>query len=159
MQPFASRVFFPPHNNIFEGNNKDSSKLLGISWFVLCLVAQQCPTLCNPMVCSPPGYSVHRDSLGKTTGAGCHALLQEIFLAEGSNPSLPHCRQILYRLSHQGSTMSWFIFLSNSEQHSIVWIYCTTVGLIIHQLKDIWVVSGLTVMNKTARNTCGQCFV
>ena len=26
---------------------------------VLCLVAQLCPTLCNPMDCSPPGSSVH----------------------------------------------------------------------------------------------------
>ena len=25
----------------------------------LCLVTQSCPTLCNPMVCSPPGSSVH----------------------------------------------------------------------------------------------------
>ena len=31
----------------------------------------------------------------------------------------------------------------------------TTVGL-IHQSKDIWVVSSLTVMNKTAINICGQ---
>ena len=26
---------------------------------MLCLVAQSCPTLCNPMDCSPPGPSVH----------------------------------------------------------------------------------------------------
>ena len=32
-----------------------------------------------------------------------HALLQGIFPTQGSNPSLPHCRQILYHLSHQGS--------------------------------------------------------
>ena len=37
---------------------------------------QSCPTFCNPMDCSPPGSSVHGDSLGKTTGVGCHALLQ-----------------------------------------------------------------------------------
>ena len=33
----------------------------------------------------------------------CHSLLQEIFLTQGLNPGLPHCRQTLYRLSHQGS--------------------------------------------------------
>ena len=33
----------------------------------------------------------------------CHALLQGIFPTQGSNPGLPHCRQILYHLSHQGS--------------------------------------------------------
>ena len=40
---------------------------------------QLCPTLCNPMDCSPPGSSVHGDSLSKNTGVGCHALLQGIF--------------------------------------------------------------------------------
>ena len=46
---------------------------------VLCLVAQSCPTLCNPMDCSPPGSSVHGDSLGKNTRVGCHAFLQGLF--------------------------------------------------------------------------------
>ena len=32
-----------------------------------------------------------------------HSLLQGIFLTQGSKPGLPHCRQILYHLSHQGS--------------------------------------------------------
>ena len=55
------------------------------------------------MVCSSPGSSVHGDSPGKNAGAGCHALLQGIFPTQGSKPGLPHCRQILYHLSHQGS--------------------------------------------------------
>ena len=38
---------------------------------------------------------------GKSTGVGCHFLLQGIFPTQGSNPSLPHCSQMLYRLSHQ----------------------------------------------------------
>ena len=45
---------------------------------VLYLVAQSCPTLCDPMACSPPGSSVHGDSPGMSTGVGCHALLQGI---------------------------------------------------------------------------------
>ena len=64
---------------------------------VLCLVTESCLTLCDPMDCSPPGSSVHRDSPGKNTGVGCHALLQGIFLTQG----LLHCSQILYCLSHQ----------------------------------------------------------
>ena len=40
---------------------------------------------------------------GKSIEVGCHFLLQRIFLTQGSNPSLLHCRQILYQLSHQGS--------------------------------------------------------
>ena len=72
-------------------------------FFVLCLVAQSCPALCNPMDCSPPGSSVHGDSPGKNTGVGCHALLQRIFPTQGLNPGLPHCRWIPCHLSHQGS--------------------------------------------------------
>ena len=34
---------------------------------------------------------------------GCHALLQEIFPTKGSNPGLPHCRRIVYQLTHKGS--------------------------------------------------------
>ena len=67
-------------------------------------VAQSCPTLCDPMDCNPPGSSVHGDSPGKNAEVGCHALLQGIFLAQGLNQGLLHCRQILYQLSHKGST-------------------------------------------------------
>ena len=44
--------------------------------------------ICNPVDYSPPGSSVHGDSPGKNTGVGCHALLQGIFLTQGSNPRL-----------------------------------------------------------------------
>ena len=70
---------------------------------MLCLVVQSCPTLGEPMNCSPPGSSVHGDSQGKHTGLGCHAPLHWIFPTQGLNPGLPHCRWILYLLSHQGS--------------------------------------------------------
>ena len=59
------------------------------SWFVLvCLVTQLCPTLWDPMDCSPSGSSVHGDSPGKNTGVGCHAPLQGIFPTEGLNPRI-----------------------------------------------------------------------
>ena len=47
-------------------------------------------------------------SPGKNTGMGCHFLLQGIFPTQGSNPDLLHCRQILYRLSHQRSPPGWW---------------------------------------------------
>ena len=84
----------------FAGSNRYISDML-IS--VLCLVALLCPIHGNPMDCSSPGSSVHGDSPGKNTGVGCHALLQGIFPTQGSNPGLPHCRPILYRLSNHGS--------------------------------------------------------
>ena len=66
-------------------------------------IAQSCPTVCNPMDCSLPHSSVHGIFPGKSTGVGCQILLQRIFPTQGSNPGLPHCRQTLYHLSHQGS--------------------------------------------------------
>ena len=78
------------------------------------------PTLCDPMDCSPPGFSVHHqlpellklmsiesvmssnhpiffrpllllpDSPYNSTGKGCHAHLQGIFPTQGSNPCLLH---------------------------------------------------------------------
>ena len=55
---------------------------------VLCLVAQSCLTLCNPVDCSPPGSSVHGDSPGKNTGVGCHAPPRDI-PNPGTKPSSP----------------------------------------------------------------------
>ena len=42
---------------------------------------------------------------------GCPFLLQEIFPTQGLNPGLPHCRQTLYRLSHQGEGLFDVIFV------------------------------------------------
>ena len=42
----------------------------------VCSVAQLCPSLCDPMDCSPPGSSVHGIFSDKNTGVGCHFLLQ-----------------------------------------------------------------------------------
>ena len=67
-------------------------QMLSISWHGslprACSVTQSCPTLFDPMDCSPPGYSVHGDSPGKNTRVGCHVLLQGIFLTQGSNSNL-----------------------------------------------------------------------
>ena len=43
------------------------------------------------------------NSPGQITGVGSLSLLQGIFPTQGSNPGLPHCRRILYQLSHQES--------------------------------------------------------
>ena len=47
-----------------------------------------------------PQTVVHQSPLswnspGKNTGVGCHSLLQGIFLPQGSNPVIPHCRHTL----------------------------------------------------------------
>ena len=105
-----------------DGRKKKTPALLmGICYLFLCSAvlspAQLCPTLCDPVYCSPPGSSVHGDSLGKNTEVGCHALLQGILPIQGSDPGLPHCKQILYRLSHQGSPriLEWVVYSFSRE--------------------------------------------
>ena len=51
----------------------------------------------------PLGLYSPGNSTGQNTGVSSHSLLQGIFPTQGSNPGLPHCGQILYHLSHQGS--------------------------------------------------------
>ena len=58
------------------------SNSLFISAYLLCccscLVAKSCPTLCDPMDCSPPRLLCPWNSPGKNAGVGCHFLLQGI---------------------------------------------------------------------------------
>ena len=69
-------------------------------------VAQSCPTL------RPHGLNSPWNSPGQNTRVGSLSLLQEIFPTQGSNPGLPHYRQICYQLSHQGSTriLEWVAY-------------------------------------------------
>ena len=53
------------------------------------------------------------NSPGQNTGVGSLSLLQRIFPIQESNPSLPHCRRILYQLNHKGSPriLEWVAYL------------------------------------------------
>ena len=77
------------------------------SFVVLCAKwRQSCPTLCYPLDCSRPGSFVHGILQARIPEWVAGALLQGIFLTQGSNPRLRcllHCRRIPYLLSHQGS--------------------------------------------------------
>ena len=50
---------------------------------------------------TPHGLYSPPNSPGQNTGLGSRSLLSGIFPTQGSNPGLPRCRQILYRLNHQ----------------------------------------------------------
>ena len=76
----------------------------------VCLVTQLCLTLCDPMDCSLPGSSVHRDSPGKNTGLGCHSFQRGIFPTQGSNPGLLHCKWIFYQLSYTIKIQFSYVF-------------------------------------------------
>ena len=103
-------------------------------------VAQSCPTLCYSHGLQPTRFLHPWDFPGKNTGVGCHFLLQEIFLTQGLNPGLLHCRQTLYCLSLQGSPERFFFFLkfslrlykvSKAKKSMIIYVY------INHQAKFI----------------------
>ena len=61
----------------------------------------------------PHGLFSPWNSPGQNTGVGSRSLLQGIFPTQGSIPGLPHCKQILYQLSHQGSprVLEWVAYL------------------------------------------------
>ena len=77
--------------------------------------AQSCPTLCDPTDCSPPGSSVRGIFQPIVLDTDCHFLLQGIFPTQGLNPGFPHCRQTLYRLSHQGSPLIDYTPIQNKK--------------------------------------------
>ena len=68
------------------------------------LVAQSCPSLCSPMDWTHQA-PLSRDFPGNNPGVACHFLFQGIFLTQGSDPVLLHCRQILYHLEPPGKVL------------------------------------------------------
>ena len=97
--PFLTKCLWLANGIQMYRSMKIFYKLWVISRNVKVKVAQSCLTLCDPV-----DYTIH-------------GILQDRILewvavpfsrgssqpTQGSNPSLPHCRQILYHLSHQGS--------------------------------------------------------
>ena len=92
-------------------------------WAMSCMLAkllQSCPTLCDPMDSSPSGSLCPRDS----PGMGCHALLQGIFLTQGSNWSLLcllHWQMGSLPLSLWGSP---WICVYQTLKHLCQWLLC-----------------------------------
>ena len=83
----------------------------GVSHAAPCSLQAQ-TKFCSHGLCCPHGLYPARpfcpwNPPGNNTRLGSHSLFQEIFPTQGSNPSLLHCSQILYHLSHQGSQEYW----------------------------------------------------
>ena len=77
------------------------------------------------------------NSLGQNTGVGSLSLLQGIFPTQGSNPGLPHCRRILYQLSHQGSPrmLEWIAYhfsRGSSQPRNQTGVSCIAGGFFIN---------------------------
>ena len=77
----------------------------------------------------PHGLYSPWNSPGQNIGVGSLSLLQGIFPTQGSHPGLPHCRWILYQLSHQGHSriLEWIAYpfsSGSSGPRNRSWVSC-----------------------------------
>ena len=77
----------------------------------------------------PHGLYSPWNSPGQNTRVGSLSLLQGIFPTQGLNSSLPHCRQILYQLSHKGSPkilecVAYPFSRGSSQPRNLTWVSC-----------------------------------
>ena len=82
---------------------KSKTDLLASPCYCYFSVTKLCPTVCDPMDCGPPGSSVHGILQARILEWAAIPFSRGIFLTQGSNLGLLHCRQILNHLSHQES--------------------------------------------------------
>ena len=112
--------------------------------------------LCDPMDCSPLGSSYPWDFPGKNIGVGCHFLLQGIFLTQGVNLGLLHCRLILYCLNHQWSPLIRRYNLNLSGQSSTKWL--VLAGIKVDPCKyesyacTYWCIAISSIVNITSKH-------
>ena len=66
-------------------------------------VAKSCPTLCDPMVCTPPGSSVHGIYQARIREWFAIFFSRGIFPTQGLNLCLLHWQADSLPLSHQGN--------------------------------------------------------
>ena len=74
--------------------------LVELHHYALKVKVKSCSVVSNSL--QPHGIYSPWNSPGQITRVGSLSLLQGIFLTQGSNLGLLHCRRILYQLSHQG---------------------------------------------------------
>ena len=109
-----------PRNLEKKEKKKKLSQAFSECWSVCCSVVSNA-LWPNHIDCSLPGSSVHEFFQARILGKVAIPFSRGIFLSQGLNLGLPHCRQILYHLSHQGisfrdgamathsSTLAWKI--------------------------------------------------
>ena len=107
--------------------------------WVRVLVAQSCPTLCDPMDCNPLGSSgAPWNSPGKNTRVGCHSLLQSNLSDPGIKPGSPTLQADSLPSEPPGKPKHrwcWVISLSHASLFSgplnlaLALLGCTSSGL------------------------------
>ena len=140
------------HINVYLIDNNPWCVRLNSDCITLVLVAQLCPTFCDPMYSSPPGSSVHEILQAKILE--CIAILFSKGSSRHRDQTWVSCiigRWILYQLSHQRCliTLRYFIligkstffpykFLNSSYTHKMLYnikILCKIFIMILFHLK------------------------
>ena len=103
------------------------------------------------------------NSPGQNTTVGSHSLLQGIFPIQEVNLGLPHCRQILYHLSHQGKVslleksiyilLTLIYNLNTSSFHVSMWPFLL-IFIVAYQCIPGWTNNKYTYR---ARCICTKC--
>ena len=102
--------------------------LHSIGLYMLCDKSLQlCQTPCDPMDCSLPDFSVH-GTLGRNTGMGCHALLQELFPTQGIKPTSLMSSVMADRFFTTRATWEAHVYIWSSHTHTHTHIYMLSVS-------------------------------
>ena len=124
--PFFSLLFkfpiFYKFEHLFSSSQKPSRNISVPSTFVLFLAPAENPDkllfesekwklLSCVRIFVTHGIHSPWNTLSQNTGVGTCSILQRIFPTQGLNPGLPHCRQILYQLSHKGGPIFSLLLL------------------------------------------------
>ena len=120
MKPCATRIFSLPQNHSchspFGQSHQEDGHRSPPTISVLHTKDSKSGS-CSAMSDSswPHGLYSPWNSPGQNTGEGRLFLLQGIFPTQGLNPGLPHCRWILFQLSHKGSPriLEWVSYSSS----------------------------------------------
>ena len=78
------------------------------------------------------------DPPGKNTGVGCHALLQGLFLTQGLNPCLLHCRRIFLPSEPPGKPWCQHRFLKATSEEARGWTQCLIASHVDKSMLFTW---------------------
>ena len=105
----------------------------------------------------PHGLYSPWNSPSQNTGVGSLSLLQRIFPTQGLNPGLPHCKWILYHLSHRGSPriLEWVAYpFSSGSSWLRNW---TRVSCIAGRFFTNWAIRKAKILWKTCELWDSSC--
>ena len=102
----------------------------------ICKVKSECCSVVSTSLW-PYGLYSPWSFLGQNTGVDSLSFPQGIFLTQGSNLGLPHCRQILYQLYHKESPgiLEWVAYpfsRGSSQPRNWTGVPCIARGLFIN---------------------------